>query len=149
MVEKIEVVSSKGFEDLDEEDERSDEKRMREKDERLAGGISKGGDSDHLPLVASPVQQHSNTLKSKQQSMKKDRFLDAREKYKGNLFLVLEYVSHDLSGILDMGYRFTHVQSKCIFRQLLLVLNYMHENKYVHRDLKSSNILVSTTLYVL
>lgn len=58
----------------------------------------------------------------------------------GNLFLVLEYVPHDLSGILDIGYRFSHLQSKCIFRQLLLVLQYMHENRYVHRDLNSAYI---------
>ena len=41
-----------------------------------------------------------------------------------------------------MGYRFTPLQTKCIFKQLLNVLSYMHENKYVHRDLKSSNVLI-------
>jgi serine/threonine protein kinase len=41
-----------------------------------------------------------------------------------------------------MGIRFNPVQSKYIFQQLLSVLDYMHEKRYVHRDLKSSNILV-------
>jgi serine/threonine protein kinase len=102
LVQMVEVVSSKGVEHLDEEDEVSD----------------------------------------KHKSSKKDRVVDAREGFKGNLFLVLEYVSHDLTGLMDVAYRFSEVQVKCIFRQLLEALHYMHENKYVHRDIKSSNILI-------
>ena len=103
LVRMMEVVSSKGVEHLDEEDESTDVRF---------------------------------------QKKSKDRVVDAREGYKGNLFLVLEYVSHDLTGLMDVAYRFTPVQVKCIFRQLLEALCYMHENKYVHRDIKSSNILL-------
>ena len=67
---------------------------------------------------------------------------DQREAYKGNLFLVLEYVQHDLTGLMDVAYQFTPVQVKCIFKQLLEALQYMHEQRYVHRDIKSSNILL-------
>ncbi|EEC50252.1 predicted protein, partial [Phaeodactylum tricornutum CCAP 1055/1] len=74
----------------------------------------------------------------------KDRVSDARESYKGNLFLVLEYVSHDLTGLMDVAYQFTEVQVKCIFRQLLEACAYMHQHKYVHRDIKSSNILLDS-----
>ena len=70
---------------------------------------------------------------------------DSRESYKGNLFLVLEYVEHDLTGLLDVAYQFTEVQIKCIFKQLLEALAFMHENKYVHRDIKSSNILLNSS----
>jgi serine/threonine protein kinase len=132
MVQMIEVVSSKGYEDLDEDDERKDNKR-KNRDRTSDRDASSPDQADEIDF-----------LSSSKQNAKKHRAVDARDKYKGNLFLVLEYVSHDLAGILDMGYRFSHIQCKCIFRQLLLVLDYMHENKYIHRDLKSSNILVSS-----
>jgi cyclin-dependent kinase 12/13 len=75
---------------------------------------------------------------------KPDKTLDAREGYKGNLFLVLEYVSHDLTGLMDVAYKFTPVQVKVLMRQLLEAIAYMHEQKYVHRDIKSSNILLDS-----
>jgi len=103
LVRMMEVVSSKGVEHLDEEDESTDVRF---------------------------------------QKKQKDRVVDAREGYKGNLFLVLEYVSHDLTGLMDIAYQFTPVQIKSIFKQLLEALDFMHQNKYVHRDIKSSNILL-------
>ncbi|EED93125.1 predicted protein, partial [Thalassiosira pseudonana CCMP1335] len=60
-----------------------------------------------------------------------------------SLFLSLEYISHDLTGLLDMAFKFTEVQVKSVVQQLLEVLEFMHERKYVHRDLKSSNILIT------
>jgi serine/threonine protein kinase len=72
----------------------------------------------------------------------RDKSADMRERYKGNLFLVLEYVTHDLTGLMDVNYQFSEIQIKCIFQQLLRAIQYLHEQKYVHRDIKSSNILL-------
>lgn len=71
---------------------------------------------------------------------------DVRESYKGNLFLVLEYMPHDLTGLMDVAYQFTPLQIKIIFYQLLQAIAYMHEQKYIHRDIKSSNILLDDRL---
>ena len=67
----------------------------------------------------------------------------ARHVWKGNLFLVLEYVEHDLSGLMDKQYPFTPVAIKCIMKQLLEALHFIHEQGFVHRDIKSSNLLIT------
>lgn len=185
MVEMVEVVSSKGVEDLDEDDEREDDARRRAKRSKAAadrelsklakdgagaggGGGTGGGDGSAsrspadgaagnkkvkkssssgggmIKTTKSASASAANANKNNPSSSKKDRIVDAREGYKGNLFIVLEYVSHDLTGLLDMQVKFTEVQIKTIFRQLLDVLDYMHSAKYVHRDIKSSNILIDS-----
>ena len=85
---------------------------------------------------------------SEDKKLKHGKKEDNRSKYKGNLYIVLEYISHDLTGLMDMAYKFTHVQVKSIFHQLLSVLSYMHEHKYVHRDIKCSNILIDNCFRV-
>ncbi|OEU07348.1 Pkinase-domain-containing protein, partial [Fragilariopsis cylindrus CCMP1102] len=86
---------------------------------------------------------HPNLVRMDEVVSSKDTSIeDAREAYKGNLFLVLEYVPHDLTGLLDIAYKFNEIEIKCIFQQLLEALAYMHHEKYIHRDIKSSNILI-------
>merc|ERR1711862_225346 len=90
----------------------------------------------------------SNNKASSTIKQKKKKKEDARSKFKGNLYIVLEYISHDLTGLMDMAYKFNAIQTKSIFHQLLNVLSYMHENKYVHRDIKCSNILIDSCFRV-
>ena len=107
---------------------------------------------EHLDPDDPPLPKHDpNSSKnkkalskssSKAMSETESKQAAAREAYKGNLFLVLEYVTHDLTGLIDVGYAFAPVQIKCIVRQLLEALAYMHQQKYLHRDIKSSNILL-------
>ncbi len=150
-MQMLEVVSSKGCEFLDEEDEHKEDKKKRllnKSDEAGASAnanASAAGTNNKDEKSTSKGNEKNNNNDTTNANPSDSATLTTsteREKYKGNLFLVLEYISHDLSGILDMGVRFDPVQSKYIFRQLLSVLDYMHEQRYVHRDLKSSNILI-------
>ena len=42
--------------------------------------------------------------------------------------------------------RFSPVQMKALLKQLLEILAFIHENKYVHRDIKCSNLLIDNNL---
>ena len=66
----------------------------------------------------------------------------------GNIYLVFEYVDHDLGGLIDAKYSFHPRAIKCIMKQLFEVLDYLSEKKIVHRDIKSSNILISNRYHV-
>lgn len=61
-----------------------------------------------------------------------------------NVFLVFEYMEYDLTGILETGeIKITKDHIKSWSQQLLQGVHFMHVNKILHRDLKSSNILIN------
>ncbi|KAM7277466.1 hypothetical protein ACFE04_019332 [Oxalis oulophora] len=64
-------------------------------------------------------------------------------KYKGGIYMVFDYMDHDLTGLADRpGLRFTIPQIKCYMKQLLTGLHYCHINQVLHRDIKGSNLLI-------
>ena len=61
----------------------------------------------------------------------------------GNIYLVFEYVDHDLSGLLRSGYTFGDRETRTVVAQLFAALEYLHDNGILHRDMKCSNVLLS------
>lgn len=60
-----------------------------------------------------------------------------------NLYLVFEYMEHDLAGIAATpGIKFTQPQIKCYMQQLFRGLEHCHSRGVLHRDIKGSNILI-------
>lgn len=59
------------------------------------------------------------------------------------MYLVFEYLDHDLAGLLDTERaRISRMHVKCYMKQLLEGVAYMHKNKILHRDIKASNLLL-------
>lgn len=68
---------------------------------------------------------------------------------KGSFYLVFEYVDHDLMGLLESGLvDFSKEQIASLFKQLLQGLEYCHKVKFLHRDIKCSNILLNNRFVV-
>ena len=62
---------------------------------------------------------------------------------KQNVFLVFEYMEHDLSGLALAKYKFQISQIKYIIYQILKGVQYLHKNNIIHRDIKCANILIN------
>lgn len=65
-----------------------------------------------------------------------------------SLYLVFEYMEHDLTGLTACatasGRRLSLPQVKCYMKQLLSGIEHCHNNGVLHRDIKTSNLLVSS-----
>ncbi|XP_074268653.1 protein IMPAIRED IN BABA-INDUCED STERILITY 1-like [Silene latifolia] len=61
-----------------------------------------------------------------------------------SIYLVFDYMEHDLAGLLSCPQvTFTEAQIKCFMQQILYALDYCHQRGVMHRDIKTSNILLN------
>ncbi|GBG74215.1 hypothetical protein CBR_g17928 [Chara braunii] len=80
--------------------------------------------------------RHENVIRLKE-------IVTAKATEKGSIYMVFEYMDHDLKGLADRpGMRFSIPQIKCYMKQLLKGLHYCHVNGVLHRDIKASNLLI-------
>lgn len=63
------------------------------------------------------------------------------------IFIVMDYVEHDLKSLMEtMRHKkqgFVPGEIKCLLKQLLGAVAHLHDNWILHRDLKTSNLLLS------
>lgn len=111
---------------------------------------SKGCSNDESSLIIS--NNNTNEINDDKEECKssKDYTKEEREEMLskvlrccGHLYLVFEYMEHDLGGLVESKYKFNIREIKCIMKQIFEVLDYLSEKRIVHRDIKSSNILIS------
>jgi cell division cycle 2-like protein len=74
--------------------------------------------------------------------------VDVKEVVVGNMldkiFMVMEYMEHDLKCFMkSMKQPFSQSEVKCLMLQLFDGIKYLHDNWVLHRDLKTSNLLLN------
>ncbi len=85
---------------------------------------------------------HANIVNLKEIVMDARAISDIRNDT--SFYLVFEYCDHDLFGLLDSGLvqlNLDHIAS--FMHQLMSGLAYCHSHKFLHRDIKCSNILLN------
>lgn len=68
---------------------------------------------------------------------------DPAKRKRAQMYMVTPYMEHDLAGLLDnSALRLDESHIKQYMMQLLEGVNYLHQQKYLHRDIKAANILI-------
>ncbi|KAK6202210.1 serine/threonine protein kinase, CMGC, CDC2/CDK subfamily [Pestalotiopsis sp. IQ-011] len=81
------------------------------------------------------------------QSLRHDNIVALQEVMieKDACYMVFEYLSHDLTGLLNHpSFTLDPAQRKHLAKQLFEGLDYLHTRGVLHRDIKAANILVSS-----
>ncbi len=76
------------------------------------------------------------------------RRTSASQPQKYSIYLVFEYLEHDLHGLIDKHISFDVPQIKCIMLQVLEGIQFLHQNHVMHRDIKGANILLDNKGHV-
>lgn len=58
------------------------------------------------------------------------------------VFMVMEYMDHEIKALMNQ-HKFSTSEVKCLMLQLLSAVEHMHSHYIIHRDLKTSNLLLN------
>lgn len=86
--------------------------------------------------------KHQNIIKIIEIIYNKDKFIEQSS----SVAIVFEYMPHDLSSFIknqEIYSQVTQGQLKGYMKQILEAIQFLHKNNIMHRDIKSSNILIS------
>lgn len=84
--------------------------------------------------------KHENVIELLDMAVKRG---SRAQKKRAVFYMITPYMDHDLSGLLqNSDVRFTLPHIKCYLSQLLEGVNYLHQQNFMHRDLKAANILI-------
>jgi CTD kinase subunit alpha len=65
---------------------------------------------------------------------------------KNEAYMVFEYLSHDLTGLINHPtFKLTPAHKKDLARQMFEGLDFLHRRGVLHRDIKAANILISSS----
>ena len=65
---------------------------------------------------------------------------------KNEAYMVFEYLSHDLTGLINHPtFKLTSAHKKDLARQMFEGLDFLHRRGVLHRDIKAANILISSS----
>ncbi len=88
--------------------------------------------------ILKEIQGHENIVELKEVAVSSKQ---------SDVFLVFEFAHFDLANLIDDYYAkynrgpFTAPETKCLSKQLLSAVNFLHQRYIIHRDLKLSNLL--------
>lgn len=99
------------------------------------------GEKDGFPVTAVREIKLLQSLKHENVVSLQEVMVEAND-----CFMVFEYLSHDLTGLLNHPtFKLEHAHKKHLAKQLFDGLNYLHKRGVLHRDIKAANILVSNS----
>lgn len=116
--------------------------RCRETNELLAlKRLKLESETEGFPITS--IRETITLLKGKHANV-----IDVREIVFGNrldqIYIVMEYMDRDLKSLMqDMKRPFKIPEVKLLMQQLLSAIDHLHSNWILHRDLKTSNLLIN------
>ena len=72
-----------------------------------------------------------------------------KNEFKGSVYMVFDFMEHDLAGLLKRGTEFALPHVKCLAQQLLTGMHYLHGHDLLHRDLKSMSFCGAVISFLL